>query len=365
MSKTKKEYQHYVPKFYLRLFSNNPKSIGTYIFKQRKYISTASLSSIGGSKYLYGEDGKIEDWFSELEGKWNVILKKIINNNSLNINLEEYTYLLMFIFLSDARSKTNADTMNKFINELAITTHNIDPKNKEKYSYKDNIAHFTIPNLHTIETMPNIVPIMFDLNMVLIINQTNTQFITSDCIVSKYNQFLLEKSYKRGYAYGTCGIEIFVPISPNHCLCLYDNSIYESKQKNNIITIKDVKEINKLNKLFLYNSDKNIFFNAVFGKGKLDVLLKNTNRIVEDESTIFKSKDGEFLIKFASRYIDKNFDLNFIKTSKAAKKIKVNLNSSAPVRPYVEVLRSKDKEETPKEIMQKIEGKKFYLEKKI
>jgi len=39
------------------------------------------------------------------------------------------------------------------------------------------------------------------------------------------------------------------------------NIIYQSKIKNNVIVIKDYKEINKMNKLFLYNSDENIFFN--------------------------------------------------------------------------------------------------------
>ena len=221
--KTEKEYQHYVPKFYLRYFSSDHNSVGTYIFKDKKYIPVAPLHSIAGSKYLYGEDGELENWFSVLESKWNIILKKIIDKEILDIDYEEYTYILMFIFLSDARSKTNADVMNKFINELTITTFNIDPKNKKKYSYKENVAHFTVPNIHSIEAMPDITPMMFDLNLVLVVNKTNNEFITSDCIVNKYNQFLLEKSYQRGYGYGTCGLELIVPISPKCCLVLYDN----------------------------------------------------------------------------------------------------------------------------------------------
>ena len=54
---TQKKYQHYVPKFYLRFFSNDDKSIGTYIKKHNKYTSKAPLDSIGGEDYLYGKDG--------------------------------------------------------------------------------------------------------------------------------------------------------------------------------------------------------------------------------------------------------------------------------------------------------------------
>ena len=363
--KSEKEYQHYVPKFYLRFFSNNSKSVGTYIFKNNKYIPIASLDSIGGSKYLYGEDGEIENWFSELEGKWNIILKKIIDTNSLNINQEEYTYLLMFIYLSEARSKTSADIMNKFINEVAITTYNIDPKNEKKYSYKENIAKFAIPNLNTIEIMPEIIPLLFDLNLVLIVNETDNQFITSDCIVNKYNQFLLEKGYKRGFGYGTCGLECIVPISPKHALCLFDNYLYDAKIKNHIITIRDSKEITKLNKLFLYNSDKNIFFNENIQKSRLDVLLKSKEKLSIEENTLFKSDDGEFLMKLGSRCIDKNFDFKFIKTKEKAKKIRVNNNAAAPIRTYAQKLdEENNKDQTPENIIEKISGKKFYLQNK-
>jgi len=228
---TEKKYQHYVPKFYLRFFSNDEKSIGAYIFKSKSYITNASIKGIGGSNYFYGKDGKLEDWFGELEGKWSIILKKIIETNQLNISIEDYIYLLMFIYLSDARNKNSANIINKFVNEIAITTLNMDSKQKIQHSYKEKIASMNIPNIYSIQVMEDIIPILLDLRLVLIVNETSNQFITSDCSLVRYNQFLLEKGYKRGYAYGTCGIECFIPISPKHCLCLYDNIIYGNKHQ--------------------------------------------------------------------------------------------------------------------------------------
>lgn len=360
---TEKKYQHYVPKFYLRLFSNDKKSIGTYIFKSKKYISNAPIKGIGGSDYFYGKDGKIEDWFSNLEGKWSIILRDIIENNQLYVSREDYIYLLMFIYLSDARSKNSAKIMDKFINELAITTTNMDKKQKVKHSYKEKIASFDIPNIYPILVMQDVIPILLDLKIVLIINSTSHQFITSDCLVTRYNQFLLEKGYKRGYAYGTCGIECFLPISPKHCLCLYDDMIYQTKEKNDVIIIKDYKEIDKMNSLFLYNSDENIFFNNNVEKSRIDTLVKNRKQLEIDDDTIFKSEDGELIIKMGGRYIDRSFNFNFIFTRTKAKKIKINLNMSAPIRPYVEKFKNQ-KDVTPREVINRIENKKFYLEKK-
>lgn len=99
------------------------------------------------------------------------------------------------------------------------------------------------------------------------------------------------------------------------------------------------------------------------GGNRINILTKNYDRLKIEEDTIFKSRDGEFIVKFGARCIDKNFNLSFISTKQKAKKIKINLNSSAPIRPYVNMLNNKN-EVTPKEVVDRIENKKFYLEEK-
>ena len=70
-------------------------------------------------------------------------------------------------------------------------------------------------------------------------------------------------------------------------------------------------------------------------------------------------------MKLGSRCIDKNFDLKFIKTKEKAKRIRVNNNASAPIRPYAQKLdEEKNKDKTTKNVIEKISGKKFYLQNK-
>lgn len=360
--KSDKVYQHFIPKFYLRLFSTNRNSIGTYIFSDDKYVKNAPLDSVGGAKYLYGEDGQIEDWFSEFEGLWDNTLKKIVNTDSLKIDNEDYASLLFFIFLSDARSKTMANINNKFINELAILTNNIDPKNK-KLKFSDKIVEYEIPNYYPIASAEDIVPIMLDLKLVLLINNTSHQFVTSDCFVCKYNQFLLNKKHIFGYGYGTIGFQCFIPISSRHCLLLYDPSIYELKTKDNILVINDNKEIYKLNKLFYYNSDKYLFFNNEYDKKRLNVLLNNKSRLKEEDNTVLMSNDNQYLLRMPNRCIKKNFDIRFIRVKKEANKMVIETNMSAPIRQIAKKL-DDGGYETPKEVLKQIEGKKFFVQKK-
>lgn len=215
---------------------------------------------------------------------------------------------MFFIFLSDARSKNIADINNKFINELAILTNNVDPKNK-KIKFSDKIVEYKILNYYPIASAEDVVPIMLDLKFVLLINNTSSQFITSDCFVCKYNQFLLDKNHIVGYGYWTIGFQCFVPISQVHCLMLYDPSIYELKTNKNILIINNSKEIYKLNKLFYYNSDKYLFFNTNYDKNRLDVLLKDKDKLKKDDNTVLKNNDNQYLLRLPNRCIKKNFNI--------------------------------------------------------
>lgn len=118
MSKVNHQYNHYIPQFYLRNFSDNKKGIGTYMLHQRKFVANNSIRRVGGKDFLYGKDGTIEKWFEELEGKWSKIIDSIIENEKIQTDSEDYTYLLMFIYLSDARTSQVADYKNAQLQQL-------------------------------------------------------------------------------------------------------------------------------------------------------------------------------------------------------------------------------------------------------
>ena len=116
------KYQHYVPQFYLRNFSNNGKSVGTFIFSKRRYVANASIQKVCGRDFLYGEDLDIEKWFQGLEGTWAKILDKIITTGKMDMSDEEWTYLLMFFYLSDVRTAYAADAFVEEVN-LMVKAH--------------------------------------------------------------------------------------------------------------------------------------------------------------------------------------------------------------------------------------------------
>lgn len=114
-----KEFNHFVLQFYLKTFSTNKKGIGMFLLDKRKFIANASIKEVEGRDYLYGEDGNIEDWFMQLEGIWSKIIKNIILNEEIPNDIEEYTNLLIFIYLSEARTAQVADYQTSLLNKLS------------------------------------------------------------------------------------------------------------------------------------------------------------------------------------------------------------------------------------------------------
>lgn len=115
---TEKENQHYVPQFYLKYFSLNEKSVGMFRFAEDKIIKHASIKDNFNISFFYGEDGKMEDAFAELEGKWNTIIKQILETRKLPNGIEEQLLIRLLFLLQSARTKFKGDEWDNYTTKL-------------------------------------------------------------------------------------------------------------------------------------------------------------------------------------------------------------------------------------------------------
>ena len=110
--KNDKRRQHYVPKFYLRNFSENNKSVGIYLFKKNKIIEHGSINDNLWAEYFYGEDAVIENKLAEHDGRWNDTISSIINTERLPDTERDLTWLRYFILISSARTLKRGNQTN-------------------------------------------------------------------------------------------------------------------------------------------------------------------------------------------------------------------------------------------------------------
>lgn len=258
--KNDKRRQHYVPKFYLRNFSESKKSVGIYLFKENKIIEHGSINDNLWKEYFYGEDAVVENKLAEYEGRWNDIISAIIETERLPDTNSDLVWLRYFILISSARTLKRGNQINDYYNTLIKKLLVVEkPKLFERVMSADEngfSVKINYPALPSINATQQCLPLVIDLKIDLLINRSTIDYVTSDNPTVFYNQLFQEKNLSRGFGWGEHGIQFIIPISPRIAVCMYDSEVYSMKVK----ILNSNSTVNKLNELFLNNSDELIVF---------------------------------------------------------------------------------------------------------
>jgi hypothetical protein len=220
--------QHYVPQFYLRSFANRRrKQYFIYCFdKTTRRIFQPNIRNIASEKRYYDfstEDGEamsIEGYLSDLETHSQKALEAIIQNPSAKTMGENKKALANFIAFQESRTsvfRTEHINMIKGINRKFGSQGGIFPEPGE-----DEIKRFQAAFL--LENTPLFAQIMLEMKWVLVLNQTNKSFWTSDNPIIRYNPHQAEFVGNLGLT--SSGIQLHIPLSPSLGLILCDPQEY-------------------------------------------------------------------------------------------------------------------------------------------
>lgn len=259
-----KKKHHYVPQFYLKLFSNNEKSVGMFTNKSKHYIADASIKTQAYEDYLYGKTDEIENELMRIEGEVATTIKNILKTKSFpKKDSEEYYTFLLFLTLSEARVSRAGESSNSQLKKFIAETLTISPNCEYTKDELDKANfEYTVPNLLPMKVAAKTYLMLLDLKPVLIKSNCDRQFITSDNPIIRYNYFYVVRNYQlRGYGLGTRGFQVILPISPKYAIMLYDSKVYDVNNLNQgIIHLSKGKNIDELNRLIYLNSYLYIFF---------------------------------------------------------------------------------------------------------
>lgn len=319
-----KKSQHYVPRFYLKLFSNNNEGthIGLYNFRNTRFVPAADLRHQACRDYFYGKDSNVEDALGVIEGHANLIIKGIIDSKQMpELKSENYNTIWLFTLIQAYRTKYTANEANNMVNMFFKTILKYDDK------FKNHLNDFTIeltnaPTL-MLTTLIQSLDEAVDLSCKLIVNNTKINFITSDNPVVRYNQFLEKRNSPSGRTgLATKGLQIFYPISPNLTLIFYDSKVYNiGNKKYNVIDIQNEIDVEFLNLLQSLNCDEQIYFNNKVSQEEVNKIIGKKNKLspktknVMIESSGRQLSDGNTskLIHYTKDDHEINLKLSFIK----------------------------------------------------
>lgn len=307
MSHPKKKKHHYIPRFYLKRFSNDGlgKSIGLYNHITDIFVQEAPLKHQACENFLYGENDEIENGLAKMEDKMARLFYLWVDEKQFFPPPPEtgaFKLLQQFILYQAFRIPKSGDnvteSMNKglepFLKEFQpdlwerVKGHRIVYKHPVLLILLQSIKHQHLLNFLDCRFLVNLSPL---------------PFISSDAPVVFYNQLMEHAgNYIGSTGLASKGLQIFYPIHPRLMICLYDPTIYSfDNECINCCGTESIDEIHQLNGLQLINSKSQVFFDHTISKEYISELYSHFNEYREMEKSIHKIiRSGERRFFFSS-----------------------------------------------------------------
>ena len=264
--------QHYVPQFYQRRFSPDGKTIGSYIFEQDKQINQAPIKHQASKDYFYTKEteqkNNVEESLGKLEAMTQKVMEKVDANPCKALDKIDESTLYVFTILQLGRTvahaniiQSTADTVLKqLMKEEFLHRQSVNKKLSEE---EIDMYCLRFPSLggFSLGIQAQMIPTCVDLEQKLSINNTGYAFVTSDNPAVLYNMFF-ERMGLDESGMGCRGVFVFMPLSPELAIVLYDGKVYKiGNKRQSYAEITNKRDVEELNKLTAVNAFQAILYN--------------------------------------------------------------------------------------------------------
>lgn len=341
-----KRNQHYVPQFHLRQWSDDGKLISIYNKKNKIFVSNKmAISNFASKKYLYDKDGSLENILSEVEYHVAPIYKKIIDTKTLDgLSEDDIDLLYLYLVLCNERTVANGDLYEKSVKERLGAILGI----YQAHGQYMDVDISTLKDLIYVEHPCNGAIIaafkwykcISDLNLVIIKNNSETEFISSDYPAIKYNLWSLKRNLISGWGLSSVGIMFVLPISPRIALFAYDDVIYRPQfLENRIIDISQKEQIDEINKLMFLNANNAIFFSSRISNDYVKLLCDDMADydVKTDATSVLGNSERKIILNFSPHTLYQA-DIHFFDILQESFLWDVPNNAAGLIRPMSEKL---------------------------
>jgi len=260
--------QHFVPQFYFKKFSKDGRHICLFNTINKKFISNATIKGQCSKSYFYSKNIEIEKGFSLLEGLGNKLISQVIKNQNLSCLSEEEkqnlkSHLLFQRGRTEYARESEEETANslfdmmkpKFLEYAKKEGLNITPEELSKMKIKSNSKTSLFVSMMS-------GGLLFDLDMILLENKTQSDFIFSDNPVVFFNSFFNDKTPSGTQGISSTGLQIYFPLNSKLALLIFDPNFYEFQNKE-IIKIRKESDVQRLNGLQILYCNENLYFENI------------------------------------------------------------------------------------------------------
>ena len=227
-------------------------------------ISGASIRHQCAKDNFYGDTDTIENQLSILEGHWAALLRRMSAENRVpRPKSVDHVPLLSLVSLQMLRTDRHRSESNTHLNQLLqiVYSHQSDQIASSDGGLDWRVED-PVSGLRVFEPMAWLLD---DLKMCLIRSDPSHAFLTSDNPVFKYNLYCEGVTYSGVTGAAKQGLQIFVPISPELILLMYDGGVYKvGKPGSNHPISATAQDSRMLNCLQYVGADSNLYFSSGF-----------------------------------------------------------------------------------------------------
>ena len=318
---------HYVPRFYLKRFSINGRSIQLFNIRATRVVANANLKGQCYRDYMYGKELDLEFNLAQLEGAFADLTRKVIEWVALPPPLsEDHENLAIFVVLQYARTAYSADALDEFADGMwkRVLSHHRDvtPQMLEKVRIV-----YTEPGRAAVGYFLRLYHLIMDMHCRLLLAPAGGEFVTSDNPVILYNQLMESERFGGSTGLASKGLQIILPLSPTHALLMFDHGVYAVEPKNKrIVQLSSKEDLAQINLLQVASAQENVYFSNHAAADIYRVVErgKRFRRKLKTKITVFpqeRTGAGESeLIANSREQLRTGLALSFVRVIKPAKR---------------------------------------------
>lgn len=275
--------QHYVPQLLLRNFANRQRDdthrLEVMDMERKSVRGNQSVKNVCVENYFYDKDNKVETLLERYVETPAADSVRAICSSSGNIKSKPSRELYQFVAVlmnrtPKAKSEFQecANGMTKTVFRELARLNGFDEDEGIRIMPSEPRVLSASLALSAIQSWI----LIYDLRQHMIINETSEEFVISDHPVVHLNTYLFGVYELDTGSLAAPGVQLLVPLSPRHALCLYDAKIYKyGAAKNDRVTfLQSTDVVDMINALQIRNSGNLVMFRNKQMLSKIECLVR-------------------------------------------------------------------------------------------
>lgn len=251
--------QHFVPEFFLKFFSTDGEHVWTFNL-DGKHEFEESVSNVCSRNYFYSREHnkEVEQTNSKIEGRQSKALTDLQDEMRYDaLEKEHQFWVRQFVTFQLERTRSMKDRHSDNIQEFVDRLEDwglVDPDEEVVgevvgFSAKDALLGLMDKSWETEVSLR-------DLEAVVLVNESDSEFVTSDDPIFLHNSYL---NAMGNIGLRRVGLEIYLPISRQLTLLFYDPNIYSISDIDEPIEV-GIEVVRSVNGLQQAGANNNLFY---------------------------------------------------------------------------------------------------------